>query len=70
MLMHEKLKGYITTQGLSQKIIAKNAGWTESKLSLMLSGRRRMTVDDYEVLCKAIAVSPARFYAEHSQTQN
>lgn len=67
MLMHEKLKTYIKDHGLSQRIIAENAGWTEGKLSRTLSGQRRMTVDDYEAICRAIAVSPARFYGEHAQ---
>jgi hypothetical protein len=37
-------------------------GIPESKLSLILNGKRRMTVDDYESICRAMAVDPARFY--------
>ena len=48
MQMHERVKRYIGDRGLSQKIIASNMGIPESKLSLILNGKRRMTVDDYE----------------------
>lgn len=62
MQMHERVKRYIGDRGLSQKIIASNMGIPESKLSLILNGKRRMTVDDYESICRAMAVDPARFY--------
>ena len=63
MQMHERVKNYITERGLSQKLIAANMNITESRLSLILNGKRRMTVDDYEMICRAMAVDPARFYA-------
>ena len=63
MQMHERVKQYISDRGLSQKIIAANMGIPEPKLSLILNGKRRMTVDDYEMICRAMAVDPARFYA-------
>jgi transcriptional regulator with XRE-family HTH domain len=62
MQMHERVKQYISDRGLSQKIIAANMGIPEPKLSLILNGKRRMTVDDYELICRAMAVDPARFY--------
>ncbi len=46
MQMHERVKQYISDRGLSQKIIAANMGIPEPKLSLILNGKRRMTVDD------------------------
>ena len=61
--MSERVKRYITEKGLSQKLIAANMGVPESRLSLILNGKRRMTVEDYEAICRAIAIDPARFYA-------
>ena len=60
--MHERVRAYISDRGLSQKLISSNSGIPESKLSLILNGKRRMTVDDYESICRAMAVEPARFY--------
>lgn len=63
MQMSERVKRYINENGLSQKLIAANMGIQESKLSLILNGKRRMTVEDYEGICRAIAISPAQFYS-------
>lgn len=62
MLMYERVRDYIDERGLSRRIIAANMGVTESKLSLILNGKRKLTVDDYESMCRAMAVDPARFY--------
>ena len=59
--IHERVRGYILEQSISQKQIAENMHVSEAKLSLMLNGKRRMTVDDYISICKAISVSPNRF---------
>lgn len=60
--MHERLRDYIDTVGISRKLVSENAGITESQLSLMLNGKRRISVDDFEILCKAMSVDPKRFY--------
>lgn len=60
--MHEKLRQYIEINKVSRKLISENSGFDESKLSQMLNGKRRITVDDYVNLCKAMAVDPKRFY--------
>ena len=60
--VREKVRQYITDQKLNQQLIARNMGISSAKLSRMLNGSRRMTVDDYESLCYAIAVEPIRFF--------
>ena len=57
----ERVKAYVVEKELSQKLIAKNMNISESRLSLMLNGKRRMTVEDYLKICSAIAVSPIKF---------
>jgi len=60
--MNVRVRTYIDMRDVSRKRVALNMGVSESKLSLMLSGKRRMTVDDYEALCNAMAVDPKLFY--------
>ncbi len=61
--MYIRLRRYIDDEArLSRKQVAINAKMSESHLSLILSGKRGLRVDDYERLCRAIAVSPARFF--------
>jgi transcriptional regulator with XRE-family HTH domain len=59
--IRERVREYIVGKDLSQKIIAENMNISEARLSLMLTGKRRMTVDDYLAICKAISVPPIRF---------
>lgn len=58
----ERVRHYIDDVAqLSRKQVAANMGFTESKLSLLLSGKRKMNVDEYAKLCRVLAVKPARF---------
>ena len=57
----ERVRAYVVEKELSQKLIAKNMNISEGRLSLMLNGKRRMTVEDYLNLCNAMAVSPIKF---------
>ena len=61
--MYARLCRYISQNGVSRKLIAVNCGVSQSQLSLLLSGKRRLTVDCYERLCRAMAVDPRKFYA-------
>lgn len=63
--MYLSLRAYIdASPDLSRKAVAIDAGVSESTLSRMLSGKRRISVDEYERLCRAMGVDPARFYRE------
>lgn len=59
--MYKKLRDYIAENDLQQKTIALNAGISESRLSYMLSGKRKLTVDDFIVICAAMGASPKKF---------
>ena len=61
--MYERIRSFIESGNISRKLVAQNSGITESQLSLMLNGKRRISVDDFEKLCRAMSVDPARFYA-------
>jgi len=62
--IYARLRSYVDEKGISQKIMAENMHTSESKVSMMLNGKRKMTVDDYICACKAIAVSPTKFLDE------
>lgn len=66
MPIYQRVRKYMDTRDVSRKVVAMNMGITESKLSLMLSGKRRLTVEEYVDLCKAIAVNPAMFFADNA----
>ena len=62
--IYARLKAYVDEKGISQKLMAENMNTTESRVSLLLNGKRKMTVDDYVRVCKAIAVPPTKFLEE------
>lgn len=59
--VYETMREYVVVNDLSQKVIAINMGITESQVSLLLNGKRRLTVEDYLSFCRAISVSPTKF---------
>lgn len=59
--VYEVMREYVVANDLSQKVIALNMGCTEAQISLLLNGKRRLTVEDYLSFCRAISVSPTKF---------
>lgn len=51
MEVGEKIKRYIDENGLSQTYISKKTGIAKLKLNLALSGNRRFTFPEYEMIC-------------------
>jgi plasmid maintenance system antidote protein VapI len=64
--VYKKMNDYVTENQLSRKAIAINMKISESRLSLMLNGKRRVTAEDYFDFCAAVAVSPIRFMPEEN----
>lgn len=57
-----KLKAYIKENGLKQGQVAEKSGIDEKKISRILSGQQRLTVEELEVICKkGLAVNPSLF---------
>ena len=59
--VYEAMREYVLVNDLSQKVIALNMNCTEAQISLLLNGKRRLTVDEYLNFCRAISVSPTKF---------
>lgn len=67
--IHERIRQYVDDIAqLSRKQVALNLGVSESKLSLMLAGKRKITVEEYENLCTVLAVKPSRFFTTEPQS--
>ncbi len=62
--IYQKLRRYMNDQGISRKQVAISMKISESKLSLILSGQRRLTVDEYLNMCTALALPPQKFIDE------
>lgn len=59
--VYRRVRRYVDEQGISRKQLAISMHISESKLSLLLSGQRRLTVDEYVQMCAALALPPGKF---------
>lgn len=52
----ELIKEYFRKTGIKQKVIAEKSGIGESKLSMVLQGKRKLEAGEYAGLCDALGV--------------
>lgn len=58
----ERMRRYIDdVAGISRKQLAANLGITESQISLILSGKRALKLEEYVRICKTLSVKTSRF---------
>lgn len=60
--IQEKMHEYVIRNCISQKALALDTKMTQAKLSQLLNGKRRLTVEDYQRLCAALHVDPRHFF--------
>lgn len=61
MPVTQKIKQYLNDIGVSQSFISKKTGIDPVKLNLSLNSKRKLTFDEYELICWALEVSTDRF---------
>ena len=55
------LKNYIGQHGMTQAFLSRETGIDKVKLNLALNGNRRLTFDEYSLICGVLGVSTAAF---------
>lgn len=61
---------YLKEKGISQTFLARQTGIPMGKLNPALHGKRRLTAEEYEVICNALEVPPQRFFCgDKAQTK-
>lgn len=61
-MVHERVRAAVEKSGLKQKAIAERIGVSEQTLSAMLSGRRKIDVDEFFKLCLVLGLAPNELY--------
>ena len=56
-----RIKQYLEENGITQAFLSDETGIARPKLNLALSGKRRMTFDEYELICGALGVEAGFF---------
>ena len=60
-MVEARIKEYLDGHGITQAWLSKKINMSKGVLSTTLSGKRRLTLDEYETVCWALGVSPDTF---------
>lgn len=61
-MVYERINAAVAKSGIKQKVIAERIGVSEQALSAMLSGRRKISVDEFFGLCLVLNETPDNLY--------
>lgn len=61
-MVNERVNAAVKKSGIKQKVIAERIGISEQSLTAMLSGRRKISVDEFFKLCTVLNETPDRLY--------
>lgn len=71
MCVGQKIKAFIEETGTSQTYISKKTSISLPKLNLALNGKRKLTFEEYELICGTLGVNTDRFLTpKKPQTEN
>jgi len=56
-----EIKDYLEEKGISQTFVSKKTGIPLPKLNLALNGNRRLTLEEYTLICGALEVNTDKF---------
>ena len=56
-----EIKYYLEEKGISQTFVSKKTGIPLPKLNLALNGNRRLTLEEYTLICGALEVNTDKF---------
>jgi len=59
--VYEKVKEYITEQGIKQSVLAKKCNISVNTFNAIMNGKRTMYAEDLRAICFALNVSPEKF---------
>ena len=60
-MIYEQIANYLKRNGIKQSFLAENTSLSRQAISEALNGRRKITVEEYADICKALNVSVNRF---------
>lgn len=55
-MLGERIKNYLSEVGLKHIAVAEKAGFSLNTFSAMLNGKRKITAEEYFVICKVLNV--------------
>lgn len=62
MSIEQAIREYLSSNGIKQTFIAERCGWTKQRLNAILTGRQKISADDYGAICEAVGAPYDYFY--------
>lgn len=62
MKIEQAIKAYLENHGIKQAFIAERCGWTKQRMNAILTGKQKISVNDYGAICEAVGVPYDYFY--------
>lgn len=68
--IYQQIDQYLAENGITQKFVSDKTGLEQNKLSMMLSGKRKISADEYLAICNALKKSPRYFVDKGKEKKN
>ena len=69
MTVGERIKAYLSEQGLKQNKVAEKAGISNDKFNLSMNGKRKIPLDEYAKICSVLGVPVGTFLGDESESE-
>lgn len=66
----QKIKAYLDENGITQAYISNKTKISAPKLNLSLNGKRKLSLEEYELICGALNVNTDKFLKMRSAEQS
>jgi len=60
--MGEIIKNYLKSKGIKFNTLANALGYEDSIITTMLNGKRKISTDEYYIICQTLGLKPNYFY--------
>lgn len=54
MPIADAIRRYLHSHGIKQAFIAERCGWSKQKVNSIIWGKRKMTAEEFSLICKVI----------------
>lgn len=67
MTIELAIREYLISHGISQAFVARKCGWSKRRINAILTGKQKITAEEYGRLCDAVGVPYDYFFIAVSQ---
>lgn len=62
MSIELSIRDYLIGHGIKQTFVSERCGWTKQKTNAIVTGKKKITAEEYGALCEAVGVPYDYFF--------